>query len=410
MLSWKKRRNFILRDFTVTIEKLVYGGDGLARLDGRVVLAPFVLPQEHVRLQAEVEKPGLVRASVHELLTPSPARQRAPCPYFERCGGCHYQHAPHELQLQIKRSILLEELRRIGKIEPPADIAIVSAEPWHYRNRVQLHLQDRRIGFREGRSHELCAIDHCPIASPRLNETIAILRGMLHDARWPHFLKSLELFTNESEVQLNVLETARPVARRFFEWCAERIPSLAPGALDYPVGGDRLRVSGGSFFQVNRYLIEQLVETALSSERGTSATDVYAGVGLFSMAMARRFESVTAVESGSAAMRDLRFNAERAGLTVAAVQRSAEEYLRNLPAAPEFMLFDPPRAGLGKAVVVEVARLRPRRLAIVSCDPATLARDLAGLVAAGYRIERMTLVDLFPQTYHFETVVHLAAQ
>jgi 23S rRNA (uracil1939-C5)-methyltransferase len=167
-------------------------------------------------------------------------------------------------------------------------------------------------------------------------------------------------------------------------------------------------VSRHSFFQVNRFLLNRLVEVALEGAEGETALDLYAGVGLFSLALARVFREVTAVESGSGAVRDLEFNAERAGLAnLRAERQTAEEYLQRLERAPDFVLLDPPRAGLGKAVVRRLAELRPRQVTIVSCDPATLARDLAGLTAAGYRVEQMTLVDLFPQTFHLETVVRL---
>src|SRR5690348_148946 len=161
--------NPIVSNFEVTVEKLVYGGEGLGRVDGRVVLAPFVLPGERIRAQPEREKPGLVRARVLEVLQPAPERVAPLCPYFGRCGGCHYQHAPYELQLAAKLEILREELRRVGKIEPPADIAVIAREPWGYRNRVQLHIEGGRLGYWEARSHKLCPIDQCPVSSPRLN-------------------------------------------------------------------------------------------------------------------------------------------------------------------------------------------------------------------------------------------------
>ena len=342
------------------------------------------------------------------MLDPSADRVAPRCPYFGRCGGCHYQHASYEAQLAAKRAILEEELRRLGKIEPPAGIPVLAAEPWGYRNRVQLQIEGQSLGYREARSHKLCPITQCPIASPKLNETIAALNEMLRDRRWPRFLRSLEIFTDEQQVQLNVTDAAQPVARRFFDWCAERIPGLAAGALDY---SGRFRVSRNSFFQVNRFLIDALVENAIAGAQGETAVDLYSGVGLFAMALARSFQRVVAVESGSAAVNDLRFNAERGALASACQPEhaTAEAYLESLETAPDFMLLDPPRAGLGKTVVRRLLELKPSRVTIVSCDPATLARDLPHLLAGGYRIEQMTLVDLFPQTYHLETVVRLAA-
>jgi 23S rRNA (uracil1939-C5)-methyltransferase len=387
------------------VEKLVYGGDGLARLDGRVVFAPFVLPGERIRARAEQEKPGMVRARALEVLEAASDRVPAPCPVFSRCGGCHYQHAPYEYQLEAKRAILVEELRRLGKIEAPADIAVISAEPFGYRNRVQLAVEEARLGYREARSHKLCAVDECPVSSPRINQAIAALNRMARDARWPRFMRALEIFSDERQVQINVLETDRPVARRFFDWCGAEIEGVVEGALDYE---GRFRVSSNSFFQVNRFLLDRLVDAALGDVAGDTAADLYAGVGLLSIPLARRFREVTAVESGAGAVRDLQFNADRAGLAnLRAVQQTAEEYLAVLESAPELLVVDPPRAGLGKAVVKRLGELKPKQLVIVACDPATLARDLAGLLAAGYEIGRMALVDLFPQTYHLETVVSL---
>jgi 23S rRNA (uracil1939-C5)-methyltransferase len=388
----------------LTIEKLIYGGDGLARLDGQVALTPFVLPGERAVVEVVERKSGLLRGKLVEVRGASADRVAPPCPYFTHCGGCHYQHAGYEAQLSLKRDILAETLRRVGKIEPPAEIRVVAAEPWHYRNRVQLHVRGAQIGYLEAHSNRLSPIELCPISSPRINEAIATLREMLRDARWPRFVESMELFSDETQLQLNVLETERPVARRFFEWCAEKLPGLVPGALDYRAAGEVYRVSGGSFFQVNRHLIDRMAELAIGDAQGETALDLYAGVGLFSLPLGKRFGKVTAVESGSAAIRDLQFNAERAGVVLDARQSSVDAFLASLTGVPDFVLADPPRSGLGKTVVAQLAWLGAPRLTIVACDPATLARDLAGLMNAGYRIDGMTMVDLFPQTFHIEAI------
>jgi 23S rRNA (uracil1939-C5)-methyltransferase len=390
----------------VRIEKLVYGGAGLARREGRVLLVPFVLPGEQVRVEVERERAGVIQARLVEVVEAAPGRVEPRCPYFRRCGGCSYQHASYRLQLEQKRIILEETLQRVGKLAPPP-VEVVSGPEWEYRNRAQFHLERGRIGYFAHGSHRLCAVEQCPIASPQLNAALSALAEMAHEPRFPSFLRSLEVFTNEAGVQINVLETGRPVARRFFDWCAERIPGLAGGPLEYHAGEDSLRVSGGSFFQVNRFLIEALVEHALEGAGGETAVDLYAGVGLFSLALGRRFRRVTAVESGGGAASDLQFNAVRAALPVAVRRASAEFFLLGLAERPDFVLADPPRAGLGKQVVKELLRLAPPRLVIVSCDPATLARDAARLAAGGYRLERLTLVDLFPQTAHIETVAAL---
>ncbi|MGC2660679.1 MAG: class I SAM-dependent RNA methyltransferase [Bryobacteraceae bacterium] len=389
---------------TVEIEKLVYGGDGLGRSDGQVVLAPFVLPGEHVEVQASRVKNGLLRGTGAQILSASPERIPPLCEYFANCGGCHYQQAHYDFQLRQKQAILRETLQRLGGIAHEDEIGLVSAEPWHYRNRIQLHFAKRRVGFRKPDSHELCAITHCPISSPRLNEVIAKFVWAVNQREWPGFLQSLEIFTNEKDVQLSVTDSTRPVAARFFTWCGTFIEGLAPGPIKYTAAGHPFRIGGGSFFQVNRFLIEALVTTALGDAGGEYAVDLYAGVGLFSLPLAKRFRRVDAVERGTSAFRDLEHNAGEHNIQC--VKSQTEDYLNRLHAKPDIILADPPRAGLGPETTRAILSVAPDRLTLVSCDPATLARDLKMLLPV-YQIEKLTLVDLFPQTYHFETVVHL---
>ena len=373
----------------------MYGGDGLARLDGRVVFTPYVLPGETVRADVERAKNDLMRGRLLEVIQPAAARVDPACPYFYRCGGCQYQHAAYEFQLEQKRAILREALRRVGKIELEREIDLIAAEPWHYRNRIQLHVRGGQVGYFEAGSQRLCPVSHCPISSPKLNEAIATLDREL--PRYRSFTANVELFTNETEIQVNVLDRVPASVRPAFE---------AVGSAE-PIEYAGFRVSRNSFFQVNRYLVDRLVEAAVTDLAGESAIDLYAGVGLFSLRLAMRFRQVTAVESGWSAFRDIEFNVQRAGAPVAAEHKTTEEFLSSMQQAPDLILADPPRTGLGKHAIAEMIRIRARQLVIVSCDPATLARDLHGLLEAGYQIEQVTLVDLFPQTFHLETVVRL---
>jgi 23S rRNA (uracil1939-C5)-methyltransferase len=391
---------------SLDIEKLVYQGDGLARLDGQVVLVPFVLPGEQVSVITKRVKNGLLRGSSPNVSKPSPHREIPRCEYFANCGGCHYQHAQYAFELEQKRAILRETLQRLGSITFENDIHVISAEPWYYRNRIQLHFSDGGSGLRKAESHELCAITHCEISSPVLNEVIAKLQWAAKQPAWPGFLRSLEMFTNETELQLNVVDSVRPVAARFFRWCGTFLPGLAQGAIEYSATGHTFRISRGSFFQVNRFLIDPLVKEVSSENEGAAAVDLYAGVGLFSLALGARFHTVTAVERGGPAYRDLEWNAKGSGTNIRTVNASAEDFLRELTDTPDLIVADPPRAGLGRDATAELLRVAAPKLTMVSCDPATLARDLRNLVAA-YRIQRLTLIDLFPRTYHFETVAHL---
>ena len=391
---------------TLTIEKLVYGGDGLARLDGQVVLTPFVLPGERVTVNTSRAKTGLLRGSLPDIVDPSSERVTPRCEYFGTCGGCQYQHAAYEFQVVQKVAILRETLQRLGGLTYEDEIPTLTGEPWSYRNRVQLHFAGRQGGFHKSGSRDLCPVDHCPISAPLLVEAIAKIQQAAKRPEWPGFLQSLELFTNGNDLQLNVLQSTRPVAARFFEWCKTFLPSLVPGPVDYQAAAFRFRISGGSFFQVNRFLIDTLVEEALQDAEGAYAVDLYAGVGLFTLPLANRFRQVDAVERGVSAIRDLEHNLGQSKNVVTANRASAENYLAALGDTPELLLVDPPRAGLGPETTAAILRLLPPRLTIVSCDPATLARDARTLLNK-YTVRRMALVDLFPQTYHFETVMHL---
>ncbi|HEX7361623.1 MAG TPA: class I SAM-dependent RNA methyltransferase [Bryobacteraceae bacterium] len=391
---------------TLTIEKLVYGGDGLARSDGQVVLVPFVLPGERVSIATERVNSGLLRGSLLEVLDPSPQRIVPRCEYFAACGGCHYQHIGDEYQLEQKRAILHETLRRIAGITDPLETQLIGGPPWHYRNRIQLHFTGRKMGFRERASHGVRAIGHCEISSPLLNDAISRLQTAIRQPQWPEFLRSLELFTNETDLQLTVTDSGRPLAARFFHWCRSFLPAFAPDAIDYNAAGFTFRVSRGSFFQVNRFLIDALVAEVLWPANGSYAIDLYAGAGLFSLPLASRFERVDAVERGGPAFRDLEWNARQAPGKLRTVKDSAEGFLAACGETPDLVVADPTRAGLGRAAVDHLLRIRPRRITLVSCDISTFARDLRKLLTA-YRMARLTLVDLFPQTYHFEAVAHL---
>ncbi len=395
---------------TVRVEKLVYGGEGLAHLDGQVVLAPFVLPGEEISVRAERVKSGLLRGSAPRILQSARERVIPRCEYFASCGGCHYQHAEYGFQLEQKRQILIETLRRLGGIEHDGEVKIISGEPWFYRNRIQLHFADGRSGFQKSGSHQLCAIDHCYISSPVLVDAIAKLNDAVKRPEWPSFLRSIELFTNEKEIQLSVMDSARPVAARFFAWCETFLPLLAKGPLEYAAAGFQYRISRGSFFQVNRFLIDALVKEVIGDAEGDHAIDLYAGVGLFSLPLASRFRSVHAVERGGSAFRDLEWNIANQQLeNVRATRETAENFLRTLDGPPDLIIADPPRAGLDREATSELLRIAARRLTLVSCDPTTMARDAKKLLTA-YKIAKITLIDLFPQTYHFETVLELESK
>jgi 23S rRNA (uracil1939-C5)-methyltransferase len=396
----------------IEIEKLVHGGMGLGRIDGRVALVPYVLPGELVEIEPVRETKSLIRGRLIKRLRASDSRITPPCPVFELCGGCHYQHIPYEEQLDHKRGILLETLSRMGKVNWEGPLEVIAGEPWGYRNRTQLRVskqgREASVGFLEAGSHNLVKVESCPINSPSLNKALASLIAMGKERRFPEFLREIEFFTNETDVQVNVIQTEKPLSKVFFTWCAQAIEGFSPtNSLDVAVGQWLFRVGSRSFFQVNRFLLEPMLRETTAGAAGKLALDLYSGVGLFTLPLAKQFEEVVAVDTSRPAMIDLRFNLERAGLNARVVNLPVADYLASLETPPDFVVADPPRAGLTAAVTAQLLRLAPKDVVLVSCDPATLARDLAVLTTGGYAIESIKLLDLFPQTFHMEAIVKL---
>jgi 23S rRNA (uracil1939-C5)-methyltransferase len=437
----------------LTIEKLIYGGDGLARLAaddkgrGKVAFVPFTLAGERVEASVQEEKPGFVRALAAQILEPSAHRIEAECDYFQSCGGCHYQHTSYEQQLEIKAAILKENLRRLAKLELSAELTVHASPDWNYRNRTRLQIRADSgftLGYFKGSSHAVLAVESCPISSPLLNRAIAVLWKLGRNGAVPAEVREVELFANADDTQLQVelysdphadmsrrTESVRTLAEQLRTELPEVVSAyafaqtigvargvqghitekpactLGPGEFRYLTKAASLRVSGGSFFQVNRFLVDDLVGIVAGGRSGEVALDLYAGVGLFTVALAPSFRHIIAVESSHGSAGDLKYNLPR---NAKAVRATVEEYLaaKAEKLHPDLVVADPPRAGLGERVVRSLMQIGARRLTYVSCDPATLARDLVSLTTGGYRVERVHLVDLFPQTYHIETVVELA--
>jgi len=447
----------------LTIEKLIYGGDGLARLPvdthtdeargrGKAVFVPFVLTGEKIEASIGEQKPGFARAKVETVIEPSPHRIQPACPYFIRCGGCHYQHAGYEHQLEIKKEILHESLRRTAKLELPFDIEVLPSPPWNYRNRSRLQVQISPAfiaGYFKLASHELLPVELCPISSPLINRGIAALWHSGRAGKVPEGVREVEFFANADDTQLLVDVRCAGAARRSAvrTW-AEEFRAVLPEvagvvAFREPNPGDRkagaqeilvavgaqnltyqtqraaYRVSAGSFFQTNRHLIDELVKIVTAGQSGQLALDLYAGVGLFSTPLACDFHHIVSVEMSQTSSADLSYNRSSNGEAVQAtdeqylaragnpVRAGKGEALQNGLTKPDLVVVDPPRSGLGERVARLLAALAAPRIIYVSCDPATLARDLVALLADGYRAEQVHLVDLFPQTYRLESVVHL---
>jgi 23S rRNA (uracil1939-C5)-methyltransferase len=411
------------------IEKAIYGGDGLARIpEGKTVFVPGTLPGELVEVTIASDKRSFATGALDAVLEPSPERILPGCAYVPRCGGCQYQHASPAFQLQLKLEILKETLTR-AHLPMPSEIGSVAGPPWGYRNRIRLHVKGDALAYRQRGSHNLLAVTHCPIAAPLLEQAIAAVERIAKETALTSLCDEVEFFTNGDQDQLLVSlwsDKPRRVREHSLEAFADRLRVEIPvvtgvglwtqqsssmmhwgeRSLTYTVSGVPYQVSLGSFFQVNRFLVPELLQLAIGNRSGGLAWDLYSGVGLFAQALA--YENVIAVESEGFSADDLKTNLENKRHRV--VRSNTLDFLRRrVPdqEKPELILVDPPRAGLGQEICALLASVAAPEMVYVSCDPATLARDLQSLLQSGYSVEKMNLVDLFPQTFHMETVTFL---
>ena len=381
-------------NFEVEVERILPGGMGLAHAEGTTVFVSLAAPGDRVRVKIDRAQGELLFASIEEIITPSPVRVEPPCPYFGRCGGCDFQQLTYEAQLAAKAEIIRDCLHRIARLENIPEIMVMpSPREWRYRMRAtwQIDREQRTVGYYERGSRHVCDVANCAVLQPELEEKLEQVRA----TEWREFspeLKHLDVVAGENGVSF---------APPFAEFHTHE--------LSLRVGDEVYQYNAEAFFQINPSLLGPLIEFALVDAGGERALDLYCGVGLFTLPLARRFKRVVGVESNRAAVRFARRNLQRAGLTnVGVINAGVAEWFRgDSVERVDFVLLDPPRAGAEAAVIKGIIDLRPTQISYVSCDPATLARDLRKLLGAGYVIDLIMAFDLFPQTHHVETVVRL---
>jgi 23S rRNA (uracil1939-C5)-methyltransferase len=390
--------------YEVAIEKLVYGGDGLAHIGSQAVFAPLAAPGDFARIRIVECERNYARGVIEELLDPSPLRRTPPCQYFGVCGGCQLQHLDYPAQLEAKASFVRESLRRIGAIEWDKEIHVRSSEEFGYRSRAEIKVaRDEngraRIGYFRAGSREVCEVESCPILTPAANRELQRLHA--ESSLVPNDATRVYLTAGDDEVIVTPASGEDGRAAEFDSM----------GTAHQRIAGINYGFGVRSFFQGNRLLVEELIEEAVGGVSGEFAVDLYAGVGLFSLQLAKAFGQVCAVEGNKTAANHGAENARLNGLNNVRYEPiSVEAWLKYKSAEaprPDFALLDPPRAGAGVQVIERLAAMKPPVLTYVSCDPATLARDLRLLVDYGYRIDSITALDMFPQTFHVETVVRL---
>lgn len=380
----------------VRLLRVVHGGDCLARVDGEVVFVPFGIPGEDVLIEIVERKADYARGRIIEVLSPSPFRTDPVCQHFQRCGGCQYQHVRYEHQLEMKRQVVIEQLQRIGSLEAVEVLPTLPADtPWGYRNHARFSVRHGYLGFVGSRSHRFLRVDYCHLMQAPINAVLAQLQGRI-TRRLHQIAVRCGVNTGSMLIQPPLLkeEMAGETGQAFYE---------------EELLGHRFRVGSASFFQVNTYQAERLIATVadwLGPQGGETLLDVYCGVGSFGLVLAPRVAKVIGVEDSAAALRDAHHNAQGVD-NVSFIQGAAERVVPDLDERPDLVILDPPRAGCRPEVIDALGRLRPRKIAYVSCDPATLARDLRLFSTAGFRVGPVLPVDMFPQTQHVECVALL---
>ena len=384
----------------VTTERLAYGGDAVARHDGLAVFIPLAAAGERLRVRITERKKNFARAAIDQVLEPSPSRREPPCQYFGECGGCQLQHLTYAAQLESKTGFVRDALERIGRIDWPHEIKIRSAAEFGYRGRAQLRIDRKtgRVGFNRAASNAVCDVTSCPILAPELDEALRSLREVV----------SAAFETDLSSSRFSHVDIAAGESGVSFEPSIEGLPG---GALRRVVQTAVYTFTPSTFFQANREMLENLIGEAIGQDSGELAIDLYAGVGLFTIQMARRFARVIGVEADARTAQLALDNMTANGLTNVEFHSSSVEpwvksFAQSKTERPDLVLLDPPRTGAAEAVA-HIAALKPARISYVSCDPATLARDLRTLIDNGYQLSQVTAIDMFPQTYHIETVAAL---
>ena len=400
----------------ILLTTLTYGGDGMGRLeDGRAIFVPFGLPGEHVRVRLTEEKRNFARGEIVEIVKASPLRIVPRCKHFGICGGCHYQHLPYEEQLKAKTEILRDQLTRIGKVEtPPVREMVASPSPWNYRNHLQFHLtEEGKLGYVMDRVSAVFAITECHLPEGSINSfwpqlefesDTNIDRVSLRSGKEDDLLLILE--SNSSEAPELEIEAEISVAHVFEE---NAVVIAGNDHVIISVLGRDFRVSAASFFQVNTAMAEKMVNHIIANLAITQSAillDVYCGVGLFSAFLAPKCERLIGIESSPSACEDFSFNLDEFD-NVELYEGLAEDILPMFGSHIEnvtYVVVDPPRAGLEKRVVDGILKLNPQVIAYISCDPSTLARDAARFINGGYKLKDVTPFDLFPQTFHIESI------
>ncbi|MBN1567325.1 MAG: class I SAM-dependent RNA methyltransferase [Acidobacteria bacterium] len=406
------------RIFEVKIEKLIYGGLGFGRYRGKVVFVPFSVPGDRLRVRPVAEKKTFIRAEIAEILQAGKGRIKPVCPHFMKCGGCQLQQLDYPLQVDSKRQMLEEIFHH--RFPDTSDLEIIMRgclQPYGYRSRARMQLRGfgakTVVGFYRFHSHSIVDIENCPLFRPSLNEALSSIRQFKLKVDTDAGPQEMDIACSEEEDTWATARSGSETEESFITLFGTR--RREDVILRKKAGGYVYSTTASVFFQANDFMVSDLVALVQDSAKGygsNSALDLYSGVGLFSLPLARQFKNVVAVENSPSSCRLCSSNAKAAGLNnIQVVSADAASWMQAGECAQsdpfDLIVLDPPRTGAGCEVMEQIRKLAPKTILYVSCDPQTLSRDLAMISPEDYRIDFIQGLDMFPQTFHFETVVRL---
>ncbi|MGC8942393.1 MAG: 23S rRNA (uracil(1939)-C(5))-methyltransferase RlmD [Sulfurihydrogenibium sp.] len=410
----------------VKIEKIVYGGYGLAKKD-KVYFVPYTLPDEEVEVEIIEEKKDYSVAKPLRILKPSNIRQEAPCKHFTICGGCDFQHIPYQEQINIKKEILKDQLLRIGKIDIPIE-KVYPSNPFGYRNKAQFKFDGKRLGFYKPNSYDIVDVDYCYLLKEDLNQIINPLKKFLQKyALTPSQIVVFSNSKNEKLVKLEFSEESEilnviPNLDIYKDEIDDKIKGVgfySKGKRNLLLGEDivfenvenyKFRVSMDSFFQVNIFQIPNLINAVVEEVKNQDykkAVDFYCGVGTLTVPLAFYVKEALGIESNEEAVKDAKANVKHNNLKnlkfLKAKTDKGLKYAKDF--RPDLIVLDPPRSGLNKKIIKEIASMPTvKKVIYVSCNPSTLARDLKDFKDLGFKINKVSMIDMFPQTHHIESI------
>lgn len=383
-----------MKEIEITLTGIAHLGETIGKYNGKIVFVPYGIPGETVKVQILKDEGDYYRAEIIDIIEPSFFRENPPCKLFGKCGGCSFQHVAYSYQTKLKEIVVMEQLKRIGEFENPEDLTNLTLQaenPYNYRNRADFSInREKLLGFKIRGTHKFIHVEYCNIMYKKINYMLSLLQGKTPKRKTHNITIRYGINTGNYLIQPEIdIETIK-TGQTFY---TEKLLSK------------EFKISAPSFFQVNSYQAEKLIQTVLGyiSNEDKTIIDAYAGVGTFTVFLAKKAERVIAIEESRSAFKDAQVNIKNFD-NINYICEKTEESLLRVDINGDAIVLDPPRVGCMKEVLEAIVEKRIRKVIYVSCEPSTLARDLRYLRERGYKLIEVQPVDMFPQTYHIENV------